>query len=154
MPVTVGVYVSASGRLAVVAWATGVLEPGAVRYRLRFAEVVVQSTLAWIGTDRSPTFILNDCEIVPVALTLPVNVSVVDDASVEPAINTDPTAAAAITVKRSRTLPNTSPPVNHDHCTAEDGGCLDGWPTPGGLAPIVAVAAVAYATPKGEAVRS
>src|SRR2546427_11835850 len=98
MPATAGVYVSASGRLvADVAWATGVLDPGAVRYKLRFAVVVVQFTLAWMGTDRSPTLILNDCEIVPAASTLPVNVSVVGAPSAEPTRKTDATPAAAIT---------------------------------------------------------
>ena len=66
--------------------------------------MVVQSRLAEIGTDTSPTLILNVCEIVPPASTLPVNVSVTVDASVAPAVRSDVAATARATVTLMRTL--------------------------------------------------
>ena len=61
--------------------------------------MVVQSRLAWIGTDRSVTLILCVFEIVPDASTVPVNVSVtldaIDDAEVANAITQTATTAAS-----------------------------------------------------------
>src|SRR2546430_8568798 len=76
VPVTSGVNVSVFGFSGPSACATGFDEPGAIRYRARFAPTFTQSRVESIGTDTSPTWIVNVLTELPPTSTLPLNLAV------------------------------------------------------------------------------